>query len=169
MVSRNSILLLIIIVCLTCASLSCNERSVAVRGEIPNYPKAGSFAWVNSSVIYDTAIVKKPVSLIVFTAFPNEYCDSLLNKSLRDSTVMGIIDKWYNACIIDGHSDSLISVRDTLVPCRYAARYIFEVSAYPITLVLDRNGNVYDRLPGYIWPEAYAAVLYQDYLDLKDQ
>jgi hypothetical protein len=47
--------------------VGCTERSTAQKDETSEFPRAGSFYWVSSAVIYDTVLAKKPVSLLIFT------------------------------------------------------------------------------------------------------
>jgi thioredoxin-related protein len=149
--------------------VSCSERSSATKDTRDEIPRSGSFLWVGSSVIYDTIAAKKPVSMMIVSTPWCQWCDTLHEKTLRDSTVMGMIDAWFNACIIDADSDSLIVVGDSLVSCHVASHDVFKVKGYPMTIFFNHNGAISVPCLGYYGPEQYADILYGAYDALKDK
>jgi thioredoxin-related protein len=145
----------------------CTERSTATKDEVDDLPRAGSFSWVSTAAIYDTVSAKKPVSMMVVGASWCGWCKLLKSKALRDSTVMGMIDQWFNACIIDGDSDSMIVVGDSIMSCYKAVREVFRVPGYPTTIFFNHNATKSVSCPGYYEPDQYANLLYRAYNSLK--
>jgi thioredoxin-related protein len=165
--SYRSIQGLVLSFLLLLCCFACSERSTALKDEVVDLPRAGSFSWVSTAVIYDTSSAKKPVSLMIIRRPGCIWCDTLENKTLRDSTVMGMIDTWFNACLIDGYSDSLIIVGDSLISCRDASSKVFHVAGYPTTIFFNYDGTESIRCLGYNGPGAYADLLYRAYDSLK--
>jgi thioredoxin-related protein len=147
--------------------VGCTERSTATKDTRNDLPRSGGFSWVSTAVIYDTVSAKKPVSMMIIRRPGCIWCDTLENNTLRDSTVMGMIDTWFNACLIDGYSDSLIVVGDSLITCRAASREVFHVEGYPTTIFFNYNGTKSVSHLGYHRPDQYADLLYQAYNSLK--
>jgi thioredoxin-related protein len=145
----------------------CSEKSTATKNEVGDIPRAGSFSWVSSAVIFDTSSQKKPVSMLIVSTSWCHWCDSLHHYTLRDSTVMGMIDSWFNACIIDADSDSLIIVGDSLISCYDASRDVFSVKGYPTTIFFNCDASKSVSCPGYLRAGAYADLLYRAYDSLK--
>jgi thioredoxin-related protein len=156
-------LALLLLVC----CLGCSEKSTATKDEVSDLPRAGSFSWVSSAVIYDTVSTKKPVSMMIVSTPWCLWCDTLHEKTLRDSTVMGMIDAWFNACIIDADSDSMIVIGDSLISCYNASRKVFKVPGYPTTIFFNHNASKTISCPGYLSAGAYADLLYRAYDSLK--
>jgi thioredoxin-related protein len=148
---------------------ACSERSTALKDEVVDLPRAGSFSWVSTAVIYDKTSAKKPVSMMVVGASWCGWCKLLERKALRDSTVMGMIDQWFNACIIDGDSDSLIVVGDSTMSCYEAVRRVFHVPGYPTTIFFNHNATKSVTCAGYYEPAQYADLLYRAYNSLKTE
>lgn len=149
--------------------LGCADRSTAVKDELRDIPRAGSFTWVSTSVIYSGIVPKKPASLLVITKSACPWCDSLEQWTLKDSTVMGMINAWFNPAIINADSDSLIVIGDSLVSCSAAAKDVFRVHGYPTTIFFDHRGVKYSWVESYIEPEPFADHLYQVYNNVKDR
>jgi thioredoxin-related protein len=166
---KNVFLILPLYLFLLLCFLGCSEHSTALKDEIDDLPKAGSFSWVSSAVIYDTDAAKKPVSMIIIRRPGCVPCDSLERWTLRDSTVMGMIDTWFNACHIDAWSDSLIVVGDSLISCRKAAKDVFHVGGYPTTIFFNSNARTAITILGFYEPGQYADILYRTYNALKDK
>ena len=89
--------------------------------------------------------------------------------TLRDSTVMGMINEWFNACIIDAESDSLIVVGDSAIDCYTATRDIYHVAGYPTTIFFNHDGTRSQTIKGYYDRDSYIRVLYRMYLVFKDE
>ncbi len=174
MSSYRSLCGLAMTILLLLCCFGCSERSTATkdtRDELPRdeFPRAGSFSWVSTAAIYDTASAKKPVSMMVVSAPWCGWCKLLESKAFHDSTVMGMIDQWFNACIIDGDSDSLIVVGDSTMSCYKAVRDVFHVPGYPTTIFFNHDATKSVSCPGYYEPDQYANLLYQAYNSLKDK
>ncbi len=140
--------------------LGCSTHSTAQKNEIDDLPRAGSFSWVSTAAIYDTISAKKPVSVMIVGASWCGWCKLLKSKALRDSTVMGMLDQWFNACIIDGNSDSMIVVGDSTMSCYAAVREVFHVGGYPTTIFFNHKATKSVSYPGYYEPDQYANLLY---------
>jgi thioredoxin-related protein len=145
----------------------CTERSTATKNDVSDLPRSGGFSWVSTAAIYDTSSQKKPVSMLIISTKWCNWCDSLHENTLKDSTVMGMIDAWFNACIIDADSDSLIVVGDSLISCHDAAREVFNVKGYPTTIFFNYNASKSVPWPGYLRAGPYADLLYRAYNSLK--
>ncbi len=140
--------------------VGCTERSIATKDEIGELPRAGSISWVSSAAIYGAVPDKKPVTMLIVMASTCASCDSLRLVTLKDSLVMGMINAWYNACIIDADADSLIVVGDSTISCSTAAREVFHASNYPTIIFFNFDGTRTTRTWGYDGPDMYADMLY---------
>jgi hypothetical protein len=151
---------LVFLVLLLTLGTGCTERSTATKNEIGDLPRAGYISWVSSAAIHGSMPDKKPVTMLIIMASSCASCDSLRLVTLRDSLVMGMINAWYNPCIFDADSDSLIVVADTSISCYAAARKVFNASNYPTIIFFNLDGTRTVRTWGFYGPGRFVDILY---------
>jgi thioredoxin-related protein len=91
------------------------------------------------------------------------YCHQLLEQTLADSTVMGLISNNFNLCIIDGDSRDTLRCEGNLCTYHQYVRDILKVKGYPTSIFFDSAGNEIARAPGYLDASAYAYLLREVY------
>ena len=141
-------------------SLSCSDKTNEPSHNFDVYPVAGSFQWHDLSVVWDSSAAKKPYSALFICASWCGWCRLLEENTLTDSTVMGLLDTYFNTCIIDGDSDSLVNYCDTMLTCVDFRKDVLDVHAFPTTIFYDRAGKEIGKFAGYYEPKSFANLLW---------
>lgn len=157
---RNMILL----ACLAFGMLltaQCSEKTVAPEYVYGEHPLANSISWRSTGVIWDTTTGKRFVSILIIATDWCGWCRKLKAETLTDRSVCGLLEKYFNSCIIDAEEDSLIIVSDTTMSCRDATDQYFRIHGYPTTIFFDRRGNELGRAPGFLDGASFADLLWK--------
>jgi len=135
----------------------CGDKATESH-ESDNSTVTDAIMWVDTSVFYDTAAVKNDYSLIVFGAPWCGYCRMLEEVTLTDSTVIVIMNESFNCAKINIEADSMVAYFDSMMTCRqYAITH--QVSGIPTTCILDRRGEILEKIVGFKDPYDYATIL----------
>lgn len=148
------------LVTLSVGMVGCGDDTVAPEYQYGIAPLADTIHWQSTSVIW-TGANEKTASILIVGADWCGWCRKLREETLTDHSVMGLVEKYFAACIIDGDSDSLITVGDSTMSCHDAVRAVFGVRGYPTTIFFDNDGSELQRVPGYYDAENYANLLWR--------
>lgn len=141
-------------------TVNCSEDTITPSPQPVKYPTADSMQWSSIEIIWKSDTTKNPFSLLVFGATWCGWCHRLMNTSFADSEVMGLVNEYFNACVIDIDQESLLVVNGDTITCQATAdRY--GIKAVPTVAFFDRDGNLLAKAMGYLGPDAFADVLWR--------
>ena len=140
-------------------ALNCSEDTITPPQPV-KYPTADSMQWSSIEVIWNSDSTKNPYSLLVFGATWCSWCHKLMNTTFADSEVMGLVNEYFNACVIDIDQESLLVVNGDTITCQATANR-YGIISVPTTIFFDREGNKLVKLPGYYAPDAFADILWR--------
>ena len=118
----------------------------------PSQPRPSardSVHWTGTAAVYDTSIIKNDRSVIFFLASWCGWCNKLKNETLKDSTVIRILNESFNAVAIDPDADTQVVYFDTTVSARDLCNDIYSVHAFPTIYFFDRAGTAISSTAGY--------------------
>lgn len=134
--------------------LGCDGKSSISQPEI----NTDQINWVSTSVLYDTTIVKKDYSLILFTASWCGWCNKLERETLTDSAVIVTLNGYYNCVRIDPYVNSQVIFYDSLISPMEFAR-LYDVTGFPTICFLNYAGVVIGHAIGYKTPNELTGIL----------
>ncbi len=139
----------------------CGDETVAPEYEYGTAPLADTIHWQSTAVIWAERAGEKTASMLIVGADWCGWCRKLEDETLRDRSVMGLLEKYFNACIIDGDSDSLITVQGSTMSCYTATRTVLNVTGYPTVIFYDNDGSYLGKSAGFKMPQQFADLLWR--------
>ncbi len=139
----------------------CGDDTIAPEYEFGIAPLADTIHWQSTAVIWAERASEKTASMLIVGADWCGWCRKLEDETLRDRSVMGLLDKYFHACIIDGDSDSLITVDGSEMSCRTATRTVLNVTGYPTVIFYDNDGRFLAKQGGFKPPQQFADMLWR--------
>lgn len=153
--------------CLICAglalALACSHKSTdSDNNEAPiDDPQPGPYQpqWVGMDVVYGPDSLRKPYSVLLFSADWCYWCRKMKEITFTDSTVGAYLDDYFNCVQIDVSVDTPLAYKDTSISCYELARDTFGVSAIPVTWFLDSASEKLGSVKGYKIPSDFVRYL----------
>lgn len=156
-----------ILICLVCAglalALACSRKSTGSNNNDPpvDDPQPGSYQpqWVGMDVVYGPDSLRKPYSVLLFSADWCGWCRKMKETTFTDSVVGTYLDEYFNCVLINLSVDTPLVYKDTSLSCHELARDTFGVSAIPVTWFLDSASEKLGSVKGYKSPWDFVGYL----------
>lgn len=156
-----------IVLCLLYAAVAlavaCSDKPVGGdSNDVPvDDPQPGPYQpqWVGMDVVYGPDSLRKPYSVLLFSADWCGWCRKMKEITFTDSTVGAYIDEYFNCVLINVSVDTPLVYKDTSLSCHELARDTFGVSAIPVTWFLDSASEKLGSVTGYKMPSDFVTYL----------
>lgn len=156
-----------ILLCLVCAGLAlvlaCSSKPTGGdSNDTPDdVPQPGPYQpqWVGMDVVYGPDSLRKPYSVLLFSADWCGWCRKMKEITFTDSIVGAYLDEYFNCVEINMSVDTPLVFKDTSLSCHELARDTFGVSAIPVTWFLDSASEKLGSVRGYKIPSDFVGYL----------